>query len=175
MGNQRASQWELHLDRISIPKHCPWRNVASMTTDAPCTRHSSTPQLPSTESAKFRTQTCVWSKFSSSPSSSCPTPSLLYFRWNEESPAPRLNTGVLSNKETNSPTLIPSSKSCQQAAFSDLPCPLWTKLQLLEAHFIIYFSHSNTHLSIKGIPMLQFTSASTLRRSALLSCDFSFI
>lgn len=91
------------------------------------------------------------------------------------SPAPRLNTGVLSNKETNSPTLIPSSKSCQQAAFSDLPCPLGTKLQLLEAHFIIYFSHSNTHLSIKGIPMLQLTSASTLRRSALLSCDFSFI
>lgn len=175
MGNQSASQWELHLDRISIPKHCPWRNVASATTDVQCTRHSSTLQLPSTELAKFRTQTCVWSKFSSSPSSSCPNPSLLYFLCNDDVSNTQLNTGVLSNKETYSPTLIPSSKSCQQAAFSDLPCPLWTKLQLLQANFIIYFSHPNTHFSIKGIQMQQLTSASTLWRPALLWCDSSFI
>lgn len=44
---------------------------------SPYWQHSSTPQLPSTEPASYLTQACIWSKFSSS--SSCPTPSFLYF------------------------------------------------------------------------------------------------
>lgn len=132
--------------------------MASVTTDVRCTRHSSTLQLPSTESAKFRTQTCVWSKFSSSPSSSCPNPSLLYFLWNDDVSSTQLNTGVLSNKETYSPMLIPSSKSCQQAAFSDLPCPLQKKTSTTQGklhhlflsfqYTFFYYGHSNTAVNI---------------------------
>lgn len=60
------------------------------------------------------------------------------------SPTPGLNTAIFPNKETESPTPIPSG-------FNDLMCSLWTKLTLLKAKFTVYFSNSKTHLLVRAL------------------------